>query len=213
MKSHTLSDLIAQGEHQQQDFKYEISSVSKIAHSISAFANTDGGRLLIGVRDNGKIAGVRSEEEMYMIDAAATSYCCPPVKCQWETVTENGHTVLIVTIDRSENRPVRAKEKDGSQKAYVRIKDENIVASPVHLELWRKYALQNGSFIQFTERQRNIFKLLSEKPEGYTLNQFYKKSGLNREKAIKMLANFIYLGIAEMVFRDHTFYFIEKSPE
>jgi hypothetical protein len=71
-------------------------------------------------------------------------------------VTENGHTVLIVTIDRSENRPVRAKVQDGSKKAYVRIKDENIVASPVHLELWRKYALQNGSFIQFTERQRQI---------------------------------------------------------
>ena len=30
-----LSELIAEGEHQQQDFKYEISSVSKIAHSIS----------------------------------------------------------------------------------------------------------------------------------------------------------------------------------
>lgn len=43
-----LYRLIAQGEHQEQDFKYEISSISKIARSLSAFANTDGGRLLVG---------------------------------------------------------------------------------------------------------------------------------------------------------------------
>ena len=62
--------LIAEGEHQQQDFKFEISDARKIAKTLSAFANTDGGRLLIGVKDNGKIAGVRSEEEKYMIEAA-----------------------------------------------------------------------------------------------------------------------------------------------
>lgn len=213
MKSRTLKDLIAEGEHQQQDFKYEISSMSKIAHSISAFANTDGGRLLIGVRDNGKIAGVRSEEEMYMIEAAASSYCIPQVECQWETVVEEGHTVLIVTIEPSDVRPILAKEQDGTLKAYVRIDDENIVASPVHLELWRKSRFQKGSYIEYTEKQRKVFQLLSERQDGYTLNQFYKKAGINRQKAIKMLANFIHFGIAEMVFRDHTFYFIEKSPE
>lgn len=60
--------LIAEGEHQQQDFKFEISDTRKIAKTLSAFANTDGGRLLIGVKDNGKIAGVRSDEEKYMIE-------------------------------------------------------------------------------------------------------------------------------------------------
>ena len=44
--------LIAEGEHQQQDFKFEISDARKIAKTLSAFANTDGGRLLIGVKDN-----------------------------------------------------------------------------------------------------------------------------------------------------------------
>ena len=75
MKPFTDSDyihaLIAEGEHQQQDFKFEISDARKIAKTLSAFANTDGGRLLIGVKDNGRIAGVRSEEEKYMIEAAA----------------------------------------------------------------------------------------------------------------------------------------------
>ena len=64
-----IHSLIAQGEHVEQDFKFEISDARKIARTLSAFANTQGGRLLIGVKDNGRIAGVRSEEEMYMIEA------------------------------------------------------------------------------------------------------------------------------------------------
>ena len=69
--------LIAEGEHQQQDFKFEISDARKIAKTLSAFANTDGGKLLIGVKDNGKIAGVRSDEEQYMIEAAARTLLQP----------------------------------------------------------------------------------------------------------------------------------------
>ena len=69
-QSDYIQQLVAQGEHVQQDFKFAITDARKIARSISAFANTEGGRLLVGVKDNGKIAGVRSEEEIYMIEAA-----------------------------------------------------------------------------------------------------------------------------------------------
>ncbi|RLD33003.1 MAG: ATP-binding protein, partial [Bacteroidetes bacterium] len=70
-----IKDLIAEGEHQRLDFKFEISDSKKIARTLAAFANTDGGRLLVGVKDNGVIAGVRSEEEYYMVEAAASMYC------------------------------------------------------------------------------------------------------------------------------------------
>ena len=73
-KMHPIEALIEQGEHQQLDFKFEVSDSKKIARTLSAFANTDGGRLLIGVKDNGNISGVRSEEEYYMIEAASKMY-------------------------------------------------------------------------------------------------------------------------------------------
>ena len=82
--------LIAEGEHQQQDFKFEISDARKIAKTLSAFANTDGGKLLIGVKDNGKIAGVRSDEEQYMIEAAAGLYCSPEVNYTMQTYQVEG---------------------------------------------------------------------------------------------------------------------------
>ncbi len=103
--------LIAEGEHQQQDFKFEISDARKIAKTLSAFANTDGGRLLIGVKDNGKIAGVRSDEEKYMIEAAAQLYCRPEVDYSMQTFHVEGRSVLVVQIDESEHKPVFAKTK------------------------------------------------------------------------------------------------------
>ena len=53
-KRHLLN-LISEGEHQQQDFKYRVTDACKLAKSVSAFANTNGGRLLIGVRDDGHL--------------------------------------------------------------------------------------------------------------------------------------------------------------
>ena len=59
-----LYALIREGEHSEQDFKYRISDARKIARTLSAFANTTGGRLLVGVRDNGSIAGVKDEDDI-----------------------------------------------------------------------------------------------------------------------------------------------------
>ena len=105
--------LIAEGEHQQQDFKFEISDARKIAKTLSAFANTDGGRLLIGVMDNGKIAGVRSEEEIYMIEAAAHLYCIPEVEYTMQTYIVEGRQVLVDTIEETPHKPVYDKDENG----------------------------------------------------------------------------------------------------
>ena len=59
--SNHIQKLIEEGEHQMLDFKFEISDSKKIARTLVAFANTDGGRLLIGVEDNGASSGIRTE--------------------------------------------------------------------------------------------------------------------------------------------------------
>ena len=129
--------LIAEGEHVRQDFKFEVSDSRKIARSLSAFANTEGGRLLIGVKDNGRIAGVRSEEEMYMVEAAAKVYCDPEVEVEMRVYRPEGRSVLIASVEPVPRKPVMVKEEGGRKLAYVRIADENILASPVHIGVWR----------------------------------------------------------------------------
>ena len=95
---HFIQKLIAEGEHEHQDFKYQISDAKKIARSISAFANNSGGRLLIGVKDNGKIVGVSSDEEIYMIEQAAQMYCRPPQQVECTVYRVEGKPVLKVDI-------------------------------------------------------------------------------------------------------------------
>ena len=110
-KKHPIEALIEQGEHQQLDFKFEVSDSKKIARTLSAFANTDGGRLLIGVKDNGAISGVRSEEEYYMIEAASKMYTHPEVPFTAKRWDVNGKTVLEVYIAPSMRNRIRHRIK------------------------------------------------------------------------------------------------------
>ena len=175
-----IEDLIAQGEHQQQDFKYKVTDAVKLARSVSAFANTDGGRLLIGVRDDGTIHGVRSEEEIFMMHAAACKYCTPEPTIQFETlhVPTEPHggrlrTVVVCTISPSAQRPVFALE-DGRKTAYIRVADENIVASPVHLAIWRQEARLQGEAYADSPAEHLLLTALAQHPEGLPLNPLLK---------------------------------------
>ena len=206
-----LHRLIAQGEHQQQDFKYEISDARKIARTLSAFANTDGGRLLIGVKDNGKIAGVRSDEEIYMVEAAAALYCIPPVQCHMTTHRIDGRGVVIAEVRPVDKRPVRAQLDDGKLCAFMRIADENIVASPVQMALWREANDEEGTLLPFTPRERALLQMLSEAQEPMTLNRFARLGRLPRHRAVRLLAQFIRFGLAEQQFIGHTFVYVPAA--
>ena len=201
-----IRQLVSEGEHCHQDFKFEISDARKIARSLSAFANTEGGRLLIGVKDNGKIAGVRSDEEIYMIEAAATMYCQPRVELETRTYQVEGKTVLEVRINKAASKPVYAMDETNKPWAYIRIKDENILATPVHLRMWQHSKKPEGVLVAFTEREQRLLDILKEK-ENLSLNQCCKLCRLNRKTACELLADFIRFGLVEPVFHGHQFYF------
>lgn len=202
--------LIAEGEHQQQDFKFEISDACKIAKTLSAFANTEGGRLLIGVKDNGRIAGVRSEEEKYMIEAAAELYCSPTVNYSMQTHQVEGRTILIVQIEESDQKPIYAKDESGKHLAYLRIKDENILATPVHLRVWQQSGNPLGELIEYTEREHLLLDLLKENDQ-LSLNRYCRLAHISRRAAEHLLAKFIRYDIVEAVFESHKFHFRLKE--
>lgn len=134
-----LRRMVAEGEHEHQDFKYAISDARKIARSISAFANNDGGRLLIGVKDNGTIAGVRNDEDIYVVEQAAERYCRPAQHIEFTAYRADPTAVVIVaSISKAENRPIYAGDADGTWKAFYRVSDENIAAHPLMIKAWQR---------------------------------------------------------------------------
>ena len=200
-----LRRLIDEGEHEQQDFKYKVQEANKLARSVSAFANTRGGRLLIGVRDDGEIAGVRSEDEIYMMHAAAFKYCAAESAIRFDTLHVKGRSVVIATIPPAQRKPVKAIDTDGQQHAYVRIGDENIAASPVHLEMWQQEQRASNQ-MEYGGTARQMMRALGEH-SGETLNRLVRLSQVNRRASITLLARFVRYGLAEMRFEDQQFRF------
>ena len=201
-----IHQLVSEGEHCHQDFKFEISDARKIARSISAFANTEGGRLLVGVKDNGKIAGIRSEEEIYMIEAAANMYCQPKVEIETQTYIVEGRTVLKIEINEANAKPIYALDEENKPKAYIRIADENILATPVHLKVWQHSKKKEGALVSFNDKEQNLLDVLGER-ENLTLNQCCKLCKSSRKAMCNLLADFIRFGLVTPIFQGHQFYF------
>lgn len=192
-----IKNLIAEGEHQQLDFKFEISDSKKIARSLVAFANTKGGRLLVGVKDNGVIAGVRSEEEYYMIEAAAGMYCKPEVKFTSREWHVDGKLVLEVKVDKSAEKPHSAPDKDGQWKVFVRVADQNLLGNKILLMLWKQQKAGKGVEIRYRDQEEILMHYLQE--NGFiSLSGFSRIAGIPRFLAEKILLNFILLDIIRM---------------
>ena len=200
-----LQSLIKEGEHQQQDFKYKVTDAAKLARSVSAFANTDGGRLRIGVRDDGHLSGVRDEEEIYMMHQAAYKYCKPEASIKFDTYHAEGRTIVIATVPPSDKRPIMAIDEEGRQRAYIRIADENIVASPVHLAIWREAQRPQGTMMTYTDTVKQLLGTIQS--ERLTLNQVVHRSGIKRYKVIPLLARLVRFGIVRMEYCDQQFLF------
>ena len=199
-----LLSLIREGEHQQQDFKYRVTDARKLAKSVSAFANTNGGRLLIGVRDDGHLSGVRSEEEIYMMHQAAYKYCKPESTIKFETYHIDGRNIVIATIPPSDKRPICAQDDEGKLRAYVRIADENIVASPVLMALWREAQKPKGTIMTYNDTVRQLLNAMQGRQ---TLNQIVSISKLPRPKVITLLARLIRFGTVQWEYSEQQFLF------
>lgn len=208
-----IQKLIEEGEHQQLDFKFEISDSRRIARSLAAFANTDGGRLLVGVKDNGAIAGVRSDEEIHMIQAAAEMYCIPKVGYSTEEWEINGKTVLEVIIPKDKTDKHKAPDNQGVYKVYVRVKDENLVADPILLKVWKQQKNKKITKITFTEPEMALLHYLSEHPS-ITLNEFLGLTPIiNKKRAESILINFILIGTIKMTMTNQGTFFQLADPE
>lgn len=202
---HFLQSLINEGEHQQQDFKYRVSDALKLAKSVSAFANTDGGRLLIGVRDDGHMSGVRSEEEIYMMHQAAYRYCRPEASIKFDTYHVEGRTIVVATVPPSDKRPICVVNDDEKPRAYIRIADENILASPVHLAIWRESQNAEGTMMTYTDSVRKLLDAMQGQRQ--SLNQIVRRSAIPRPKAIALLARLIRFHVAQWEYSEQQFLF------
>jgi len=212
-----IRKLIAQGEHQTLDFKFGINDSRKIARTLSAFANTNGGTLLIGVKDNGAIAGVRSEEEFYMVQAASEMFTRPAVPFEVKEWSVDSKTILEIKVLPGKDILYLAPDKNNQYLAYIRVKDENYVVNSVWIKAYRWKRNPDGVFIRYSGPERLLLQYLEEN-QTITLSRYCKLSGLERRSAENILAGFLAIDMIGILFSESGIHYclsekyVEMSP-
>jgi len=182
-----LRKLVARGESQQLEFKRKASYPDKIVREIIAFANTDGGILLIGVDDDKSIPGVKfPEEESVVIKQELAKHCRPSIVLE-ETVIplSEKRFVLQWKIPRSERRPHFYVQKE-KRISFVRKADQSLLASREMCEILRRSRAARGTQFTYGTAEEKLMHALDSQPF-ITLREFSKLTGLNRFLASRKL--------------------------
>lgn len=171
---HPLIKLISRGEGQQLDFKKTIQDSRKIARSLVAFANSQGGRLLIGVRDNGSLAGIESEEEAHMIQAAAMVYCRPEVKFSLHFHRIEGKNILEVEIPADPENIYSVKNEDQKWDVLIRDFDQCRVAGAEYVSILKQKRKKQNQLLKLGPAELNILELFRQKNAALSSKQCSK---------------------------------------
>jgi predicted HTH transcriptional regulator len=190
-----IKRLILEGENVSLDFKKTISNCEKIAKTLVAFANHKGGKLLIGVADDGAIKGVKDEdEERYMITKAAHVFCKPAIEPWFEEVYVDDKLVLVVDIKKSDTKPHYALDEDKKWWVYFRIKDKSVLASKILIDVLKEEKNEQGQLITYTDQEKKLLAYLAEHGR-ITLKEYSKLTRSAHKKAQKVIVSFILAGV------------------
>ena len=96
--------LLEEGEGTTLEFKESLSS--SFARELVAMANTIGGKILLGVRDNGDVVGAGDSNSLRARIQDIARNCDPPVKVVVEPVGD----VVVIHVRESEAKPVQCSE-------------------------------------------------------------------------------------------------------
>jgi len=108
MNSAELRSRIQNWEDVHTEFKLQAVHPDELAAAIVAFANSDGGQLIIGVSNDRRVVGVTDLDKLRQyVENVATNNCVPPISISLATVTHDSETVLVITIPKGDQRPYR----------------------------------------------------------------------------------------------------------
>ncbi len=216
-----LRELVRQGEGKHIEFKLKTNHPEKIVREVVAFANTDGGRLLIGIGDDRTIKGLKYvDEDEYLLVRAIEKYCSPHIQYTVERVpVAEERDVLVFNILPSPQRPhyvlqepdaartnttyVRKKFVPQKQapklvkKAYVRVADKSIQASWEMREILRRKNNDHNVKFRYGDNERKLMQHL-DKHRSVTVDDFASVAGISRNLASKTLVLLVLANVLEV---------------
>ena len=125
-----LLELIANGENSGVEFKRDILRPEHLAKEIVALANFQGGYILLGVDDDGMIAGIQRDNlEHWVMDTVFNRFVHPTIIPFYEEIqVDDQHRVAVVTFTQGTAKPYVVRH-NGREDAYIRIGSTSQLAS------------------------------------------------------------------------------------
>jgi predicted HTH transcriptional regulator len=190
-----LHVLIAQGEGIQLEFKRRATHPEKVVREMIAFANTQGGTVLVGVDDDGTIPGLKYPEEEWIGISISLGKCKPEILYH-QSILEMANNRFIIRIDvpASNKRPHLYYTDKETVDTFVRVRDMSIKASPEMQEIIRRNRKKKDKQFTYGEYEHLLMKYLEDN-KTITLRQFRELTGLNRFKASRKLVLLVLAGV------------------
>jgi len=172
MKKSELKALIAKGEDSRLQFKQEIRNADALSAEMVAFSNSEGGRILIGVTDDGGLEGIPRADLgriNQVIGNAASQHVRSPISPLTENINVTADRVVIVlTIPKGIDKPYFDRNgviwlKSGSDKRRVNSKEELRrlfqISNQFHAdELPTKAGIEALDKLRFRDFLRDVYK-------------------------------------------------------
>ena len=178
---------IFSGESKNIEYKITLPDKSeKYMKTIVAFANTQGGKLIVGIDDKThEIVGVTNEILFQLMDGIANAIsdsCMPQIIPDIEPQTIDGKTVIIVSVEAGKNRPYYLKSKGKENGTYIRVAGTSRQAFP---EKIRELEME-GARISWDELTCVGYPVSKEATEKLCSNieNFREKAGMT-ERSVK----------------------------
>lgn len=115
MNCDDLAEILDKGEDSKQQFKININSIDQLAVEISAFANSDGGLIIIGVSDEGALIGLSKKDVARLnqwVSSAASQKVDKQIFVRTEILVCEGKRILIIEVPRGLNKPYAVNRID-----------------------------------------------------------------------------------------------------
>ncbi|MBW2700634.1 MAG: putative DNA binding domain-containing protein [Deltaproteobacteria bacterium] len=132
MEATELIEMIARGEDSRTQFKKDITNAESLGGELVAFSNCRGGRILIGVDDDGGVVGLSATDIRrlnQLISNTATDIVRPSINPETENISMRDGLVLVVTVPEGISKPYSDNKgafwmKTGADKRRVTSREE-----------------------------------------------------------------------------------------
>jgi predicted HTH transcriptional regulator len=193
----SVKQLITRGQGVSLEFISHIENHLAITRTIVAFANTNGGKVIVGINEKNKVVGVLPTEELKLLEELISNDCTPAVPFESKVIEDGRHLLLEIDIPKSTNKH-KAKADDGEMRFYHRVKDKTLVGNRVIINLWKLQDELTPKPSDLNDNLKAIFEYIGEhKP--VTVSKIFRFFALNKNDVNLYLAQLIYWGYIDCV--------------